>query len=102
MAPVELNAGAMATLVRAAAIQSDQIALPGSAWSEHNLVFTDATGKPLDEQDGRRHFLKLLDQASVTRVNLKDLRHTHTTVLLGERVPPEASRAGACATRGSA
>jgi integrase len=89
MAPVELNDGAAAALVRAAAVQSDQLKLAGSAWQDHNLVFTSSTGEPLDEQDVRRYFYKLLQQAGVTRVKLKDLRHTHATLLLLDDVHPK-------------
>jgi hypothetical protein len=66
-APVDLNEGATAALVRAAAIQSDQITAAGSAWCDHNLVFTDSLGGPLDAQDVRRYFLKLLERAAVTQ-----------------------------------
>jgi integrase len=49
-APVELTAGATQALVRAAAIQSQQIQAAGSAWEDHNLVFTNSIGRPLNPQ----------------------------------------------------
>lgn len=88
-APVELTAGADQALVRAAAIQSRQMQGAGSAWVDHNLVFTSPTGGPINPQWLRAHLLKLLDQAGATRITLKDLRHTHATILLGDGVHPK-------------
>jgi integrase len=88
-APVELTAGADQALLRAAAIQSQQIQTAGSAWTDHNLVFTSPTGGPINPQWLRAHLNKLLAQAGVTRVRLKDLRHTHATILLGDGVHPK-------------
>lgn len=88
-APVELTAGAIEALVRAAALQSDQIAQAGAAWEDHNLIFTSPTGGPINPQWLRAHLRKLLDQAGITRIRLKDLRHTHATLLLAEGVHPK-------------
>jgi integrase len=88
-APVELTAGADQALVRAAAIQAQQIRLAGSAWVDHNLVFTSPTGGPINPQWLRAYLGKLLAQAGVTRISLKDLRHTHATLLLGDGVHPK-------------
>jgi len=88
-APVELTAGADQALLRAAVIQSKQIQLAGSAWVDHNLIFTSPTGGPINPQWLRAHLKKLLEQAGVTRIALKDLRHTHATILLGDGVHPK-------------
>jgi integrase len=89
MAPVELTAGAAQVLAHAAGIQSEQIKAAGTAWTDQSLVFTDPLGGPLDEQDVRRHFAKLLEQAGVTRIKVKDLRHTHATLLIENDVHPK-------------
>jgi integrase len=88
-APVELNDGALAALRNAAAIQSGQIQLAESAWTDHNLVFTGPTGGPINPQWLRAHFRKMLDAADVTRIKLHGLRHSHATVLLADGVHPK-------------
>jgi len=88
-APVELTAGATQALVRAAAIQSEQIQAAGSAWEDHNLVFTNAIGRPINPQWLRAHFRPLLEEAGITRVTMHGLRHTHATLLLEDGAHPK-------------
>jgi len=84
-APVDLGDLGMAVLVRAAALQQQQMQLAGDAWEDHNqLVFTNSLGGPLDEQQVRRWSDKLLEAAGVTRIPVKNVRHTHATLLIEE------------------
>jgi integrase len=82
-------AGATQALVRAAAIQSQQIQAAGSAWEDHNLVFTNAIGRPINPQWLRAHFRQLLEEAGITRVTMHGLRHTHATLLLEDGAHPK-------------
>jgi integrase len=88
-APVELTAGASQALVRAAAIQSQQIQAAGSAWEDHNLVLTNPIGRPLNPQWLRAHFRQLLEEAGISRVTMHGLRHTHATLLLEDGAHPK-------------
>jgi integrase len=88
-APVELTAGATQALVRAAAIQSQQIQDAGSAWEDHNLVFTNPIGRPINPQWLRAYFRQLLEQAGITQVTMHGLRHTHATLLLEDGTHPK-------------
>ena len=84
-APVDLGDLGMAVLVRAAALQQQQMQLAGDAWEDHNqLVFTNSLGGPLDEQQVRRWSDKLLEAAGATRIPVKNVRHTHATLLIEE------------------
>jgi integrase len=88
-APVELTAGATQALVRAAAIQSQQIQDAGAAWEDHNLVFTNPIGRPINPQWLRAHFRQLLEGAGITQVTMHGLRHTHATLLLEDGTHPK-------------
>jgi len=79
----------LSALTRAAAIQSDQIQLAGSAWVDHNLVFTNPTGGPINPQWLRAHFRKMLERADVTRIKLHGLRHTQAMLLLADGAHPK-------------
>lgn len=56
----------------------------GNAWTDLDLVFTDARGYPHSEERVRFSFYKLLKQASVQRVVLHSLRHTMATLVLAD------------------
>jgi integrase len=89
-APVELSDGALGVLVRAAAIQSDQLHRAGSAWTDHDkLVFTASDGRPIHPNEIRRQLQRMLNAAGVTRVTVHALRHTHATLLLEDGVHPK-------------
>lgn len=59
----------------------------GSMWTDSGLVFTGATGKPLDPRADHRRWQQLLRQAGVPRARLHDARHTAATLLLAQGVP---------------
>jgi len=54
----------------------------GEAWTDMDLVFTDARGYPHDPNRVRRRFFKALEAAEVRRVVLYALRHTSATLVL--------------------
>ena len=56
----------------------------GEAWTDLDLVFTDARGYPHDPNRVRRRFVKALESAKVRRVVLYALRHTSATLVLDE------------------
>jgi integrase len=56
----------------------------GAAWTDLDLVFTDARGYPHCLERVRHHFYRALERAGVRRVVLYALRHTMATLLLHE------------------
>jgi integrase len=63
-------------------VQAEERLRAGSAWSDLDLVFTDARGHPLNPDRVRRDFYRALKAADVRRVVLYALRHTSATLTL--------------------
>ena len=57
------------------------------AWQEHDLVFAQVDGKPIDPRAEWRAWKALLDRAGVRDARLHDARHTAATLLLQQGVP---------------
>jgi integrase len=57
-------------------------------WEDHELVFAQPNGRPLDKKGDYNDWIKLLKRAEVRRVRLHDGRHTAATLLLSEGVHP--------------
>jgi integrase len=60
----------------------------GTAWVDHDLVFCNTLGRPIEPTNMlHRAFQPLLQRAELPRIRFHDLRHTCATVLLlaGER-----------------
>ena len=58
----------------------------GSAWRDHDLIFTVPDGGPVWPDDLTHRFNVLVKAAGAPRIRLHDLRHTHATMLLKEGV----------------
>ena len=58
----------------------------GPAWVEHDLVFAQPNGKPIDSRGDAREWKKVLAAAGVRDARLHDARHTNATLLLAEGV----------------
>jgi integrase len=62
----------------------------GAGWEEHDLVFPNTVGGPLDPHNLRqRSFFPLLIRAGLPRIRFHDLRHSCATLLLSEGVHPK-------------
>jgi integrase len=62
----------------------------GKAWEDHDLVFPNHAGRPVEKQNLlRRHFWPLLERAGLPHIRFHDLRHTAATLLLSEGVHPK-------------
>lgn len=57
-------------------------------WPDHDLVFTNETGGPLDPANLRRAWLDVVRTAGVGHVRLHDLRHACATLMLTQGVHP--------------
>ena len=68
---------------------ADRLAV-GPHWDDHDLVFTNAFGRPLNPQNVLRRGLRpLLENAGLQKIRFHDLRHTAATLLLGQGVHPK-------------
>ncbi len=72
-------------------VQAEQRLKGGPDWENHNLVFCDRYGRPLDRQNLlRRHLRPLLKKGGLsTDLTLYGLRHTCATLLLVVGVHPK-------------
>lgn len=68
--------------------QSDEQALASDYWDDHDLVFCQPTGRPIDATADARDWRDLLATAGVRRARLHDARHTTATLLLVQGVDP--------------
>ena len=60
----------------------------GSLWQDHDLVFAQVTGQPIDRHADRQAWKDVLRAAGVREVRLHDGRHTAATLLLSAGVHP--------------
>jgi integrase len=67
--------------------QDAERAAAGELWEEHDLVFCQANGRPIDPRDDWEEWGDLLKAAGVRYVRLHDGRHTAATLLLEQGVP---------------
>lgn len=57
-------------------------------WTDHDLVFPNELGGPMDDRNDYRAWVTLLRNAKVRRIRLHDGRHTAATLLLAEGIHP--------------
>ena len=70
------------------AVQLEERRAAGGLWEEHDLVFAQVNGRPLDKRSDWEGWKALLTRAGVREVRLHDGRHTAATLLLSEGVHP--------------
>ena len=62
----------------------------GDAYHDHDLVFCQPDGRPLNANNiVRRDFRRVLRAAKLPRIRFHDLRHCHATLLLRQGVNPK-------------
>jgi integrase len=67
-----------------------EIQMLGDGYADRGLVFTTATGAPVNPSNVRRRsFARLLRKAGLPHVRFHDLRHTCATLLLGKGTHPK-------------
>jgi integrase len=70
--------------------QAEQRLRLGSAWPNHDLVFTNGWGEPLDGRHLPDRFLRpLLKKAGLPTIRWHDLRHSFATLALTQGVHPK-------------
>jgi integrase len=80
-----LSAATKALRAHQAAQVEERIAA-GSLWQDHDLVFAQPNGRPIERKSDWRAWKALLREADVPEVRLHDGRHTAATLLLAEGV----------------
>jgi integrase len=83
-----LPAQLVEALHRHCVVQLEEREAAGSLWEEHDLVFAQVNGRPLDKRSDWEAWKALLKRAAVREVRLHDGRHTAATLLLSEGVHP--------------
>ena len=71
--------------------QNRQRLLAGSLWEDHELVFCQPNGRPIDSRADNREWHQLLAAAGVRKARLHDARHTAATLLLQQGVSPRVA-----------
>lgn len=61
----------------------------GEGWVETGLVFTTATGTPIDPSNFRRSFDAVCERAGLSGWHPHELRHSAASLMLAEQVPIE-------------
>jgi integrase len=61
----------------------------GSAWEEHDLVFTGLHGNYLNPRYILKMFAQVLQEAGLPHLRFHDLRHSAATLLLGMGIHPK-------------
>jgi integrase len=57
-------------------------------WTQHELVFTTSTGRPIEPRNLARSFGRIIEAAGLRPIRLHDLRHTTAMLLKNLGVPP--------------
>jgi integrase len=85
---IPLPTTARAALMTQRSRQNAARDMAGKAWQDTSrLVFTDATGRPLDPNRVSAQFQRDRESAGVPRIRFHDLRHSAATLLLAQGVP---------------
>lgn len=70
--------------------QLEQRLLAGQDWTDLDLVFPNAVGKPIEKQNlMRRSFKPLLERAGLPPIRFHDLRHSAATLMLSQGDNPK-------------
>jgi integrase len=70
------------------AAQLEERITAGPLWQDHDLVFAQPNGRPIERKSDWRAWKTLLREAGVREIRLHDGRHTAATLLLAEGVHP--------------
>jgi len=71
--------------------QNERRLVLGPTWRDHDLVFANDIGGPIDPANLYHRFVKLVKKAGVPRIPLHGLRHTHATLLMKHGVHPKVA-----------
>ena len=64
----------------------------GHGYTDHDLVFCQADGGPMNPRTMNRYFTQVINQAGLPAIRLHDARHTYATWLLEHGVSPKVAQ----------
>ena len=86
---VDIDRATVAVLRTQRKRQAEQRLLVGASWSnDHDLVFTDPAGHPLDPESVAKVFDRRVHRLGLKRLRFHDLRHTHVAHLIAAKQQP--------------
>lgn len=87
---IRLSHAAVDALRRHKARQAEERLRLGAAWDDHDVVFANEAGRPLNPSNvTTRHYHPILARAGLPRLRFHDLRHTAATLLLEANINPK-------------
>jgi integrase len=86
---VELDSRTLGTLIAHRLSQDTERASWGEGYEDHDLVFAQENGRPLDPSHVTKLFGRLTAEAGLRRVRLHDLRHGSASLMLAAGIPVE-------------
>jgi integrase len=94
--PVDLDAGTVAKLRSHHKAQSETRLQLGLAWTDLDVVITNAFGAPVRPSTVLTQFRTVAHSLGFERLRFHDTRHTHATILLKNGVAPKGIRNLTC------
>ena len=85
---IALDASVVQQLKEFQACQAAHRRQLGSLYDNQDLVFTQADGRPIEPSVMLNRFQRALQRAGLPSLRIKDLRHVHASIMLGEGVHP--------------
>ena len=80
---IDLDPTTVAVLRTQKRRQAEHRLATGAGWSnEHDLVFTEPDGRPLDPESVAKTFARRVSRHGLRRIRFHDLRHTHVAHLI--------------------
>ena len=85
---IALDAHVVEQLTRHRAIHAARREELGPLYDDHDLVFAQADGRPVEPNVMLQRFRRALPRAGLPPLRIKDLRHVHASIMLSEGVHP--------------
>ena len=84
---IKLGEGTLHSLRLQKETQRILIAVAGERWVDHDLIFPNKVGNPLDPSNLRLDFNRIIAETSLPKIRFHDLRHTAASLMLNHGVP---------------
>ena len=84
---IQLGEGTLQTLREHLERQQLRKVASGQRWQENDLIFPSSIGTPLDPNNMRIDFNRVIERAGVPKVRFHDLRHTAASLMLNNGIP---------------
>ena len=85
---ISLEAGVVQLLRRHRTSQTTHRTELGPLYDDHDLIFAQADGRPIESSVMLNRFQRALQRAGLPSLRIKDLRHVHASIMLSEGVHP--------------